>query len=62
MYCLSCIVCKHFLAMAQSSITERMPVILGDKESTDTWLFGSTSSKFETVLKPYEETDLVRAS
>ncbi|PSR86309.1 Embryonic stem cell-specific 5-hydroxymethylcytosine-binding protein [Actinidia chinensis var. chinensis] len=38
---------------------ERMPVILGDKESTDTWLFGSTSSKFETVLKPYEETDLV---
>ncbi|GFZ20072.1 hypothetical protein Acr_28g0007770 [Actinidia rufa] len=38
---------------------ERMPVILGDKESTDTWLFGSTPSKFETLLKPYEETDLI---
>jgi len=38
---------------------DRMPVILGDKESMDTWLFGSPSSKFETVLKPYEGADLV---
>ncbi|KAG5514867.1 hypothetical protein RHGRI_036048 [Rhododendron griersonianum] len=38
---------------------DRMPVILGDKESMDTWLFGSPSSKFETVLKPYEGPDLV---
>ncbi|THF95964.1 hypothetical protein TEA_021596 [Camellia sinensis var. sinensis] len=33
---------------------DRMPVILGDKESTETWLIGSSSSKFDTVLKPYE--------
>ncbi|XP_059432624.1 uncharacterized protein LOC132165919 isoform X2 [Corylus avellana] len=38
---------------------ERMPVILGDKESTDTWLNGSSSSKFDNVLKPYEDPDLV---
>lgn len=37
-----------------------MPVILGDKESIDTWLNGS-SSKFNTLLKPYEAPDLVRA-
>lgn len=38
-----------------------MPVILGDKESTDTWLNGSSSSKFDNVLKPYDDPDLVRA-
>ncbi|XP_028120539.1 putative peptidase YMR114C isoform X2 [Camellia sinensis] len=38
---------------------DRMPVILGDKESTETWLIGSSSSKFDTVLKPYEAVDLV---
>lgn len=38
-----------------------MPVILGDKEATDTWLNGSSSSKFDVVLKPYEHSDLVRA-
>ncbi|GMP90229.1 hypothetical protein CsSME_00041448 [Camellia sinensis var. sinensis] len=38
---------------------DRMPVILGDKESTETWLMGSSSSKFDTVLKPYEAVDLV---
>ncbi|XP_052171041.1 uncharacterized protein LOC127787175 [Diospyros lotus] len=37
---------------------DRMPVILGDKESTDTWLMGSSASKFDTVLKPYEKADL----
>lgn len=42
-------------------ITERMPVILGDKEATDTWLSVSSNSKFDTVLKPYEHSDLVRA-
>ncbi|KAL2336729.1 hypothetical protein Fmac_011175 [Flemingia macrophylla] len=36
---------------------DRMPVILGSKESTDTWL--NSSSSFKSVLKPYEESDLV---
>lgn len=40
--------------------TDRMPVILGDKESIDAWLNGS-SSQANTVLKPYEDPDLVRA-
>ncbi|XVE78166.1 hypothetical protein DITRI_Ditri13aG0122300 [Diplodiscus trichospermus] len=35
---------------------DRMPVILGDKGSTDTWLNGS---KIDTLLKPYENSDLV---
>ncbi|XP_007049611.2 PREDICTED: putative SOS response-associated peptidase YoqW [Theobroma cacao] len=35
---------------------DRMPVILGDKESTDTWLNGT---KIDTLLKPYENPDLV---
>ncbi|XP_057437163.1 uncharacterized protein LOC130729423 [Lotus japonicus] len=35
-----------------------MPVILGDKDSTDTWL-NSPPSNFKSVLKPYEESDLV---
>ncbi|XP_059626266.1 uncharacterized protein LOC132269191 isoform X2 [Cornus florida] len=38
---------------------DRMPVILGGKESSDAWLIGSSSSKFDTLLKPYEEPDLV---
>lgn len=42
-------------------VTDRMPVILGDKEATDTWLSVSSNSKFDTVLKPYEHSDLVRA-
>ncbi|XP_027336775.1 uncharacterized protein LOC113850427 [Abrus precatorius] len=37
---------------------DRMPVILGDKDSIDTWLSSSDSS-FKSVLKPYEESDLV---
>ncbi|KAB1221903.1 hypothetical protein CJ030_MR2G026719 [Morella rubra] len=37
---------------------DRMPVILGDKASTDTWLNGSPSSKLDNVLKPYEDPDL----
>ncbi|XAR60901.1 hypothetical protein NMG60_11034442 [Bertholletia excelsa] len=37
---------------------DRMPIILGDKESTEAWLMGSPSSKFETVLRSYEEEDL----
>ncbi|KAM1761083.1 hypothetical protein ACFX11_003888 [Malus domestica] len=36
-----------------------MPVILGDEESTDTWLYCSSSSKFDSLLKPYEDPDLV---
>ncbi|GLU08037.1 hypothetical protein SLE2022_249660 [Rubroshorea leprosula] len=38
---------------------DRMPVILGDKGSMDTWLNGSSSSEFNTLLKPYEGPDLV---
>ncbi|KAF5931212.1 hypothetical protein HYC85_032085 [Camellia sinensis] len=39
--------------------SDTMPIILGDKESTKTWPIGSSSSKFDTVLKPYEVADLV---
>ncbi|XVF72334.1 hypothetical protein PTKIN_Ptkin12aG0113000 [Pterospermum kingtungense] len=35
---------------------DRMPVVLGDKESTDTWLNGL---KIDMLLKPYENPDLV---
>ncbi|XP_035541281.1 abasic site processing protein YoqW isoform X3 [Juglans regia] len=38
---------------------DRMPVILGDKGSINTWLNCSSSSKFDDVLKPYEDPDLV---
>ncbi|GAV70752.1 DUF159 domain-containing protein [Cephalotus follicularis] len=38
---------------------DRMPVILGEKASTDTWLMDSSSSKFDMLLKPYERPDLV---
>ncbi|KAJ0112521.1 hypothetical protein Patl1_01491 [Pistacia atlantica] len=38
---------------------DRMPVILGDKGATDVWLNGSSSSKFDMMLKPYEDSDLV---
>lgn len=38
---------------------DRMPVILANKGSTDEWLNGSSSSKFDSLLKPYEEPDLV---
>ncbi|XP_024024218.1 uncharacterized protein LOC21398924 [Morus notabilis] len=37
---------------------DRMPVIFGDKESSDAWLTGS-SSKVGALLKPYEDPDLV---
>ncbi|KAJ8899360.1 hypothetical protein K2173_018334 [Erythroxylum novogranatense] len=38
---------------------DRMPVILGDKGAVDTWLNDSPSSKIDTVLKPYENSELV---
>lgn len=38
---------------------DRMPVILGDEKSTDAWLNGSSSFNFESLLKPYQSTDLV---
>ncbi|XP_031263352.1 uncharacterized protein LOC116121546 isoform X2 [Pistacia vera] len=41
------------------SSEDRMPVILGDKGATDIWLNGSSSSKFDMMLKPYEDSDLV---
>ncbi|KAM3326039.1 abasic site processing protein YoqW [Capsicum chacoense] len=37
---------------------DRMPVILGNKDAADMWLSGSPSSNFDTLLKPYEESDL----
>ncbi|XP_047967508.1 abasic site processing protein YoqW-like [Salvia hispanica] len=37
---------------------DRMPVILGSKESTDWWLNDSSLSSLDKILKPYEETDL----
>ncbi|XP_050204244.1 uncharacterized protein LOC126654434 isoform X2 [Mercurialis annua] len=38
---------------------DRMPIILGDKGAIDTWLNGSSSSSFNVVLKPYENSDLI---
>ncbi|KAK9057467.1 hypothetical protein SSX86_022302 [Deinandra increscens subsp. villosa] len=38
---------------------DRMPVILGNKGSTNEWLDGFSTSKFDSLLKPYEEPDLV---
>ncbi|GAB2282411.1 hypothetical protein Dimus_016956 [Dionaea muscipula] len=38
---------------------DRMPVILGNEESTRMWLDGSAFSKFDTILKPYEGPTLV---
>ncbi|KAK6122203.1 hypothetical protein DH2020_044055 [Rehmannia glutinosa] len=37
---------------------DRMPVILGSKESTDCWLNDSSLSNLDKILKPYEEKDL----
>lgn len=37
---------------------DRMPVILGNKDATDMWLSGSPSSNIDTLLKPYEESDM----
>ncbi|KAI3461810.1 hypothetical protein Pfo_018473 [Paulownia fortunei] len=36
---------------------DRMPVILGNKESTDCWLNDSSLSNLDKILKPYEEKD-----
>lgn len=41
---------------------DRMPVILGDEESTDTWLNDSSSANFDKLLQPYEGPDLVSNS
>ncbi|XP_027160622.1 embryonic stem cell-specific 5-hydroxymethylcytosine-binding protein [Coffea eugenioides] len=38
---------------------DRMPVILRNKEATEMWLNGPSSSDFDTILKPYGESDLV---
>lgn len=37
---------------------DRMPVILGNKDSVDLWL-NKAIAKVETVLTPYEDADLV---
>lgn len=36
-----------------------MPVILGDKDSVDTWLDDPSASKLQPLLAPYEKSDLV---
>ncbi|KAF9611288.1 hypothetical protein IFM89_029726 [Coptis chinensis] len=36
----------------------RMPVILGNKSLIDAWLNDTSSSNFNTVLKPYEDSEL----
>ncbi|VVB09075.1 unnamed protein product [Arabis nemorensis] len=38
---------------------DRMPVILGDKDSVNTWLDDPSTSKLKPLLAPYENTDLV---
>ncbi|ESQ44531.1 hypothetical protein EUTSA_v10003450mg [Eutrema salsugineum] len=38
---------------------DRMPVILNDKESVDTWLDGPSTSNLKPLLVPYENSDLV---
>ncbi|CAA7017851.1 unnamed protein product [Microthlaspi erraticum] len=38
---------------------DRMPVILGDKDSVDTWLDDPTTQKLKPLLTPYENSDLV---
>ncbi|CAN8287902.1 unnamed protein product [Cochlearia groenlandica] len=38
---------------------DRMPVILGDKDSIDTWLDDPSTSKLKPLLAPYENSDLV---
>lgn len=38
---------------------DRMPVILGDKDSVDTWLDDPSTSKLQPLLAPYEKSDLV---
>lgn len=48
-----------YSSSALAWLHDRMPVILGNKGSTEEWLDGLSSSKFDTVLKPYEEPDLV---
>ncbi|KAL0369908.1 UNVERIFIED_CONTAM: Abasic site processing protein HMCES [Sesamum angustifolium] len=40
------------------SSEDRMPVILGNKESTDSWLNDAPLSNLDKILKPYEGTDL----
>ncbi|GKE35174.1 hypothetical protein Tco_1454496 [Tanacetum coccineum] len=40
-------------------IVLRRPVIFGNKESTDERLDDSSSSKFDALLEPYEEPDLM---
>ncbi|KFK32506.1 hypothetical protein AALP_AA6G251500 [Arabis alpina] len=38
---------------------DRMPVILGDKDSVNTWLDDPSTSKLKPLLAPYENSDLV---
>ncbi|ANM63238.1 embryonic stem cell-specific 5-hydroxymethylcytosine-binding protein [Arabidopsis thaliana] len=38
---------------------DRMPVILGDKDSIDTWLDDPSTTKLQPLLSPYEKSDLV---
>lgn len=40
---------------------DRMPVILGNEKSTEAWLNGN-SPRLDSILRPYEESDLVSSS
>lgn len=42
-------------------VADRMPVILGNKSAMDAWLYGCPSFKVESVLKSYEDPDLVKS-
>ncbi|CAL5426179.1 unnamed protein product [Camellia sinensis] len=53
------LLCLLLFVILGKTLKNTMPIILGDKESTKTWPIGSSSSKFDTVLKPYEVADLV---
>ncbi|KAG2298851.1 hypothetical protein Bca4012_010367 [Brassica carinata] len=44
---------------ALDCLHDRMPVILGDKDSVDTWLDDPSTSKLQPLLAPYEKSDLV---
>lgn len=47
--------------VALFSVTDRMPVILGNKSAMDAWLNGCPSFEVESVLKSYEDPDLVKS-
>ncbi|KAL8026898.1 hypothetical protein ABFX02_14G059900 [Erythranthe guttata] len=51
-------ICTTSSSSSLEWLHDRMPVILGNKESTDCWLNDSSLSNFDKILKPYEDEDL----